>query len=93
MATGGGGGVDEPPPHPLRKYRLEIEINSNRDFFMTPPKDAFAAHGHDSHVFGHTTTVKFAFFGSDDCGRPVAIQIEASFRPETLWLDLLLAPQ
>jgi hypothetical protein len=34
---GGGGG--ELVPHPLRKHKPQIEIRSNRYFFITPPED------------------------------------------------------
>jgi hypothetical protein len=44
VATGGGGG-GAPAPHPLSIHKPQIEISSNRDFFMTPSQafEAFLA--------------------------------------------------
>jgi len=39
VTLGAGRGV-EPPPQPLalRRHNAELKVNSNRDFFMTPPQ-------------------------------------------------------
>jgi len=40
-SAAGGGGADGEPPHALRKHKLQMEINSNRNGFKLSPQDRF----------------------------------------------------
>ena len=68
VATGGGGVVLPPPPQLLSRQKLQTEIKSRRDFFMTRPVIAFTGPGHDLGSSGHTNSLRFAAFQCDDCG-------------------------
>jgi hypothetical protein len=39
-----------PPPQAVRRHKPEIEIRSDRDLFMTPPKNAHAVQGAQGRV-------------------------------------------
>jgi hypothetical protein len=76
--------------HPSHDGRLlefhHLATNGNMWMF----EYAFVLHGHDSHVFRHTSAAKFAAFRNHDGGPALRIEIESTFRPGTTLLDSLM---